>query len=323
MQKWLLGNAKYMMKLNMLEIFKKLPQRLQPWFRQSREAMFGAKLEEVSLLTLGCPYSVRPSSCQHATSLVPSQSSSLSCQYLLNASLEVRARPVPGPLLSAAQQHEVHNPHNVCAACSFLLQPLQDGDHPCVTCCAPSMSEVTRANARKLQPAKAVMGGPWHQKVRKESPVAWSSPVPGLARAQFVASDSARPEVVAEFRAALEPLRATLSEFAWLGGKEGPNYADMYVMSFFLVSILFLVSTHSQRPTTPRDMPWEGCSLYGAQGAAACNTTPHAWRPDHIPAAVEHAKLLLQMPPGTCPEQGISMHMCTHSLWQPKHEGLQ
>jgi hypothetical protein len=46
----MLGNAGFMMKLNMLEIHNKVSPKLQPWFRQSREGMFKTKLEEVTPL---------------------------------------------------------------------------------------------------------------------------------------------------------------------------------------------------------------------------------------------------------------------------------
>ena len=53
--------------------------------------------------------------------------------------------------------------------------------------------------------------------------------------AQFVANDSNRDEVIADFRAALDPIRATLKEYPWLGGADGPKYADIYLMAFFMV----------------------------------------------------------------------------------------
>jgi hypothetical protein len=42
-------------------------------------------------------------------------------------------------------------------------------------------------------------------------------------------------EGVQDFRAALEPLRQTLKEVAYIGGNEGPSYADMFVFGFFMV----------------------------------------------------------------------------------------
>ena len=49
-QKWLFHyTAKYLMKLNLLEIHNKLPARLQPWFRETREATFQTTLENVGV----------------------------------------------------------------------------------------------------------------------------------------------------------------------------------------------------------------------------------------------------------------------------------
>ena len=69
---------------------------------------------------------------------------------------------------------------------------------------------------------------------------------PCMPVVQYAANGSNRGQVVAEFQAALEPLRATLREFPWLGGSEGPDYADMYVMGFFVVSAFLHrdLSTH-------------------------------------------------------------------------------
>lgn len=44
---------------------------------------------------------------------------------------------------------------------------------------------------------------------------------------------------VPDFQKALEPLRQTLSEYPYLGGKAGPSYADHYIASMFMVSLSF------------------------------------------------------------------------------------
>ncbi len=40
---------------------------------------------------------------------------------------------------------------------------------------------------------------------------------------------------VPEFRKALEPMRQLLTEYPYLGGKDGPSYADDFVAGFFMV----------------------------------------------------------------------------------------
>ena len=52
---------------------------------------------------------------------------------------------------------------------------------------------------------------------------------------QLSANDSNRDQIVAEFRAALDPVRATLKEYPWLGGAAGPEYSDIYLMAFLVV----------------------------------------------------------------------------------------
>ncbi len=42
---------------------------------------------------------------------------------------------------------------------------------------------------------------------------------------------------VKEFQETLEPLRKTLSEYAFLGGKTKPSYADIVVFGFFMVRV--------------------------------------------------------------------------------------
>ena len=51
---------------------------------------------------------------------------------------------------------------------------------------------------------------------------------------QFGANDSNRDEVLASFRAGLEPLRAVLKDYPFLGGAEY-TYSDIFVFSVFLV----------------------------------------------------------------------------------------
>ena len=57
----------------------------------------------------------------------------------------------------------------------------------------------------------------------------------GCCNVQFAANDSNRSQVIAEYRAALDPVRAILKEYPWLGGAEGPSYTDIYLMAFFMV----------------------------------------------------------------------------------------
>ena len=62
---------------------------------------------------------------------------------------------------------------------------------------------------------------------------------------QFGANDSNRGEIVASFRAALEPMRAVLKEYPFLSGTEEPNYSDIFVFSFFLVRKAILWCMHT------------------------------------------------------------------------------
>ena len=42
---------------------------------------------------------------------------------------------------------------------------------------------------------------------------------------------------VKKFQETLEPLRKTVSEYAFLGGKTKPSYADIVVFGFFMVCV--------------------------------------------------------------------------------------
>ncbi len=41
---------------------------------------------------------------------------------------------------------------------------------------------------------------------------------------------------VPDFRKALEPMRQLLAEYPYLGGKDGPSYADHFIAGMFMVS---------------------------------------------------------------------------------------
>ena len=48
MQNWWMGSvARWFIKLTILDMYHALPQRHQPWFRETRQAWFNATFEEV------------------------------------------------------------------------------------------------------------------------------------------------------------------------------------------------------------------------------------------------------------------------------------
>lgn len=54
---------------------------------------------------------------------------------------------------------------------------------------------------------------------------------------QFSAGEAGVPE----FRKSLEPLRQLLAEYPYLGGKDGPSYADHFVAAMFMVGLSSLI----------------------------------------------------------------------------------
>ena len=187
------------MKLCLLEIHNKLSPRLQPWFRETREATFQTTLEDVSahlFWTMRSPVSPWVA---------------LLLRRCTAPAVSTRSSAPLKPMLQC--------PKSVATSYAYLLlcAHLESGWQ--------TLGTDVSLHGRKVR--MSICTSTACLAFQKLANSCWI--------VQFVANDSNRDQVIADFRAALDPVRATLKEYPWLGGAAGPKYSDIYLMAFFMV----------------------------------------------------------------------------------------